>query len=744
MLHRPMRQLAVSVLLIAGACVVTVATWPFFAGTPFFLFFIAAMLGALWGDTRATVLSVALAVVVPALLLPRLHPGAVDAVRLAVFAVLVAAGAWFATTQRARGRTLAQVVARLRDSEERYRRLIADDLTGVYVSTAAGQIADCNQAFADIFGFADVDDARACPAAALYPVPAERERFLAGLREHRRFERAEATFRRRDGTLVHVVQNVVGEFDAAGELVAMHGYMFDVTARRRAEAALAESHAMLRAVIGSAPIVLWALDRDGVFTLSEGKGLDALGLRPGEVVGRSAFDVYRDVPSIVAHTRRALAGEASTEIHAVGLLHFESWYSALRDADGAITGAIGVAIDVTERTRLEAQLRHDQRMKAVGQLAGGIAHDFNNLLTAILGYGDMLLARTTKDHPDHDDLENIQSAARSAAALTRQLLAFSRRQVIQPRSVNLNDVVQEMAALLHRVIGEPVTLVTDLAPDLAPIWADPAQLQQVVLNLAVNARDAMPAGGTLTIMTDNVTLDEAYALRHGIAPVAGAYIRLSVSDTGIGMDAETQARIFEPFFTTKPIGQGTGLGMATVYGVVKQAGGYVWVYSELRRGTVFRIYLPVEREGGRLVAAAPEESRPDVASGTETILLVEDEDSVRRLGCRALRAFGYTVLDAAGAEEALARIREHAGPLDLVITDVVLHGLSGPQLAVALARERPHVPVLFVSGYAEHHLTKQGVLSADVWFLEKPFTASQLAAKVREVLDGPEPRGANP
>ncbi len=731
------RRLAVGVGLVAAAGAITAATWPLLSATPFFVFFAACLLGGHWGTRLSTAVTVTLAIIVAPIVLTWLGLATMRPASVVVFALLSAGGAWTIRSRRAQEARTRGMMEQLRVSEERYRHFFEDDLTGDYVTTPDGAIIDCNRAFARMFGFADLAEAQACHAAELYACPDERDRFLERIRLHGRIEREHAMFVRRDGTRIHTVQNAVGEFDGHGTLVAMHGYLFDITESKRAQAALAQSDAMLRGVVANAPLVLWAVDPAGVFTLSEGKGLEALALVPGQLVGQSLFDVYRDMPAIIEHNRRALAGETVTGVAEVGGTTFETWCSPLRDDTGEVLGAIGVGVDITERTRLEAQLRHDQRMKAIGQLAGGIAHDFNNLLTAILGYTDVLLADRGPDDKWGYELTTIRQAGESAAALTRQLLAFSRRQVIQPKAIILNEVVDEMASLLRRLIGENVHLMTHLCPTLDSVWADPAQLQQVILNLAVNARDAMPGGGTLTIRTDNVVLDEPYAHQHRIAPVPGPYVRLTVSDTGHGMDPETQARIFEPFFTTKAPGKGTGLGMATVYGVVKQSGGYVWAYSELERGTTFKVYLPSQpREAASDVTTdAP---TVDDLTGTETILLVEDEPAVRLLGYRGLREYGYTVIDASTAEEALIRARAHTGIIDLVVTDVVLPGASGAQLVAEFRKEGIQIPALFVSGYAEHHLTNQGVLAPDVLFLEKPFTPSQLARKVRAVLSAPD------
>jgi signal transduction histidine kinase/FixJ family two-component response regulator len=398
-----------------------------------------------------------------------------------------------------------------------------------------------------------------------------------------------------------------------------------------------------------------------------------------------------------------------------------------------------LAQDITERHRLEAallaseaQLRQSQKLEAIGQLAGGVAHDFNNLLTAINGYSALALRRLGEDHPIASYLEEIKKAGDRAANLTRQLLAFGRKQLLQPLSLNLNDIVTDMNKMLKRLIGENIDLVAKLNPALKQIKADPGQVEQVLVNLVVNARDAMPRGGTLTIETANAQLDGAYASKH-IGVIPGSYIMLVVSDTGSGMDQETQARMFEPFFTTKEKGKGTGLGLSTVYGIVRQSGGNVWVYSEPNRGTSFKIFLPqIEAEVGVdgdsvLVSAA--------ARGSETVLLVEDEDTVRNLAAEILKDRGYQVLEANGGEEAIGLCRKHKEPIHLLITDVVMPKMSGKDVAQQLQLIHPETKVLFMSGYTDEAIVHHGIVDADIAFIQKPFSEDALALKIRDVLD---------
>jgi signal transduction histidine kinase/DNA-binding LacI/PurR family transcriptional regulator/ActR/RegA family two-component response regulator len=386
------------------------------------------------------------------------------------------------------------------------------------------------------------------------------------------------------------------------------------------------------------------------------------------------------------------------------------------------------------QANLEAQLRQAQKMEAIGRLAGGIAHDFNNLLLVISGYSDLLLTSLDAGDPvSKEDIEQILHAGERAATLTRQLLAFSRKQVLQPQILNLNSVMTNIEMMLQRLIGEDIRLDILLAPNLAPITADPGQIEQIIVNLVVNARDAMPRGGQLTLATANVVLDQEYA-RHRVGVQAGRYVLLRVSDTGMGMDAETQARIFEPFFTTKPQGKGTGLGLATVFGIVQQSGGHIAVVSAVGQGTSFTIYLPQAAQAVSEIALDWIRPKSSV-SGAETILVVEDDPGVRAVTRRFLEEHGYTVLEASHGLDALRLCQEHPAPIHLLITDVVMPNMSGRELVARLTSTRPNLPVLYVSGYTDSAMVRHGILEASISLLQKPFTADALARKVRELLD---------
>jgi two-component system, cell cycle sensor histidine kinase and response regulator CckA len=383
----------------------------------------------------------------------------------------------------------------------------------------------------------------------------------------------------------------------------------------------------------------------------------------------------------------------------------------------------------------EEQLRQSQKMEAVGLLAGGVAHDFNNLLSVILCYGELAVARLAPDEPLCADIQEMIQAASRAADLTRQLLMFSRQQVLEPKVLDLNEVLVGMEKMLRRLLGADVDLVAQPKATSARVRVDPSSLEQVIMNLAVNARDAMPTGGQLTMETRNVFLDDEYAKLHlGVAP--GPHVMLAISDTGHGIDKLTQSRIFEPFFTTKEKGKGTGLGLSTVFGIVKQSGGSIWVYSEPGRGTTFKVFLPsVDRAKDSLLPVEP----PRILQGHETILLIEDDEQVRVVAASILRNNGYQVIEARNAAEAFKSSLSHAAPIDLLLTDVIMPQLSGPELAKRLAPSRPDMKVLFMSGYTDDSIVRHGVLSAAMSFLAKPITVAALTAKVREVLDSPVP-----
>ena len=402
----------------------------------------------------------------------------------------------------------------------------------------------------------------------------------------------------------------------------------------------------------------------------------------------------------------------------------------VRNNAGEITHVVAIKQDVTERRQLEQQLRQAQKMEAVGLLSGGIAHDFNNLLGVIIGYSEILEERLEQNSDLHKSVEQIKKAGQRAVSLIRQLLAFSRQQVLAPRVLDLNTVVADTEKMLRRVIGEDVELIAALAPELGHVRADQGQIEQVIMNMAVNARDAMPEGGKLIIETMNADLDEEYALRHP-PTVPGKYVMLVMTDTGIGMDEKVRSHIFEPFFTTKELGKGTGLGLSTVYGIVKQSGGYIWVESTLGRGSTFKIYLP------QVADAVPQSQPRDVATsplqGSETILLVEDEEPLRSLTCMTLEQGGYTVLEANGGSQAIEIARQHHGPIHLLLTDMVMPGMNGLAVAQNLMSIRPEMKVIYMSGYT--NFTTRQQLDSEANFLPKPIMRDALLLKLHEVLN---------
>jgi PAS domain S-box-containing protein len=507
--------------------------------------------------------------------------------------------------------------------------------------------------------------------------------------------------------------------------------------RKRAEEKLRESETRSRVLIEQIPAVLWTVDNNLRFTSMLGAGLARLGLKPNELVGTSLPAYFetddKTFPPLAAHSR-AIAGEPATFHVEWKEGSYACHVEPLRSMAGEVQGAVCMALDVTDRKQLEAQFRQAQKMEAIGRLAGGIAHDFNNLLMVIQGYADLLADRLAPGNPLRRNAEQIQAAAQRAAGLTQQLLAFSRKQMLAPKILSIHSVVSDMESILRRLIGEDIVLRVSSSPDTWVVRADRSQIEQVIMNLAVNARDAMPHGGRLTIETANVHLDGSLAHAPAVFE-PGKYVMLAVTDNGSGMDQQTQSHIFEPFFTTKEKGKGTGLGLSTVYGVVKQSGGYIWVYSEPGIGTTFKIYLPCAEEE----KASAERPRSDTdraaTQGSEVVLLVEDENGVRELAREFLQINGYTVIEAPDGATALDLVAHHPQKIHLLMTDVVMPGMSGRQLADRMLELRPDMKVLFMSGYTDQAVVHQGILDPDAVLLQKPFTMAALCSKLREILD---------
>jgi two-component system, cell cycle sensor histidine kinase and response regulator CckA len=549
--------------------------------------------------------------------------------------------------------------------------------------------------------------------------------------------------RKKDGSAIEVETSAHDlVFDNRNARVVL---AHDITERKRSEEALLKHQQRTQFALRAGGIGIWDWDArtekiHWSETLEQIHGLEPFSF-PGTMDAFLECVSLDDREAVRAETARALAERrdaafAYRTVWPDGSTHLivgKGRYA--RDEAGNVVGGVGICIDITERRELETQLLQAQKMDAIGQLAGGIAHDFNNLLTAILGYTE-LLAPVVKNKDRHRrDLEQIRKAATRATVLTRQLLAFSRRQILQTTIVDLNALVTDVAALLSRLIGENIELKLTLDADLGRIKADPGQIEQVVVNLAINARDAMPSGGSLAIHTMNVDVDDQFFRRHGFANEADTtrFVVLIVSDTGCGMDPAVKKRIFEPFFTTKPKGKGTGLGLATVYGIIKQSGGSVWVYAEPGMGATFKIYLPRTEELATVETAT---ALPQaLTAGHETILLVEDEEAVRLLSRALLERQGYRVIEAADAAQAIRLAAEEKTPIGLLVTDVVMPGQTGPELFAYLAPLRPNMQVLYLSGYTDEAIVRRGVLKAGTAFLQKPFTAVALSTKVRELLD---------
>ncbi len=520
-------------------------------------------------------------------------------------------------------------------------------------------------------------------------------------------------------------------------LSSVGGHIALAIERRRSEDALRKNEEMFRLLFSYNPLPTWVIDKESLrflevndaavrqygYSLQEFKSMTSLDLRSEEErVGY--LEQLKQIPNEGLYHGNWKHCKKDGKIIQVETISHELEYGGRRVR-------LVVAQDISERHQLEQQLRQSQKMEAVGRLAGGVAHDFNNLLTVIKGHAELLLNGPAPSEHYTRKIEQIDRAADRATALTRQLLAFSRLQVLQPHVMNLNDVVEEMGRLLPRLIGEDVELVIRRSEDLGAIRADASQMEQVIMNLAVNARDAMPKGGKILIETSNVELDSTYSAMHPIVR-QGRYVLLAVSDSGMGMDAETQARIFEPFFTTKAQGKGTGLGLSTVYGVVKQSGGFIWVYSEVGRGSCFKIYLPRVDQPVERVGAAPFVS--DAPRGTETILLAEDEQDVREVAREFLESGGYTVIEARDGAEALKKVEKHLGAIDLLITDMVMPGMTGQDLTVRLLQARPNIRVLYMSGYSERAAADSTRGDSSMRLLAKPFSRWALLRAVHEIL----------
>jgi len=628
--------------------------------------------------------------------------------------------------------------AALRSSETLKDAVVDASLDGVVTLDEDGRILGFSRAAEHIFGYPRAQVEGRSAFEMLIP-PSVRGRYRGALAHYLAVgrspfvgRRVETTGLRADGA--EFPAELAVSPMAVGKRRLFTAYVRDLTESKRQEASREESERQFRALFEGVGDPMVIADDAGRYVDVNPAACSLHGRDRGELLGRRltefaerGSDLERAWLSLKA--RRRLKGE-----YRLARPNAEAREIEFEITAELLPGRHLVSLrDVTDRKQLEAQFRQAQKMEAVGRLAGGVAHDFNNLLGVITGYGELLLRSLPAGNPQRARAQDILKAAGRAAALTRQLLAFSRRQVLQPRVFDLNSVVADVEDMLHRLIGDHITLATRLDPDLGRVKADPGQIEQVLMNLVVNSRDAMPGGGTITIETGNAELDETYVREHlGARP--GPYVLLKVSDDGAGMDAETQRHIFEPFFTTKKKGQGTGLGLATVYGIVKQSGGYIWVDSALGIGTTVQVFLP--RVADEAEASARPAAEPAVAQrGQETVLLVENEEMLRSMMREVLESNGYHVLEAGSGDQALSVGEQFQGPIHLVLTDIIMPGLSGPEAARRLLEARPDLRILFTSGYPDEALGREGTLEGGFPFLAKPFTHEALGHKVREVLD---------
>jgi two-component system cell cycle sensor histidine kinase/response regulator CckA len=626
----------------------------------------------------------------------------------------------------------------LRQSEEKYRMLVENSLQGLVIIQNE-RIVFCNNAFADICGYT-IEELMSLTDTKSLLHPDDREIVVS--RHHKRLSGIQVPRRyqyrivRKDGA-ARWLEAYASLINYNGKLAIQTVHM-DVTEWKEAEKALIESKEYYNQIINCIGDPLFVKNREHQFVMVNDALCAFSGMQRKDLLGTNLFDVMPE--SLAAYLRKheeAVLKTGSENISEDILKDSQgndrvvmTKKSLLTDKDGQ-KQIVGVVRDITEHKNLETQLLQAQKMEAIGILAGGVAHDFNNLLNVINGYSELLLEDLEKGHPAREDIKQIHQAGQRAANLTSQLLAFSRKQILQAVTLDLNSVISQMSTMLRRLIREDIEFEFLAHPDLQPIHADPVQIQQMIMNLAVNARDAMPTGGKLTIETANVDFDETYIREHPVAK-PGKYTMMAISDNGVGMEEDTKEHLFEPFYTTKERGKGTGLGLATVYGVVKQSNGFIWVYSEPGKGTTFKIYFP-GKEGG--IKSATAQRTESGFRGTETILMVEDETAVRTLACRILKDRGYKVLEAMEGTEALRLAKEYSGEIHMVITDVIMPGSGGARLVAGLEAERPGIKALYISGYTDNAIVHHGILDSNVAFLQKPFTVEGLARKVRDVLD---------
>ncbi len=634
-----------------------------------------------------------------------------------------------------------QALLELKHSEERFRSLLENALDIITIIGENGSIRYASPAVERVLGYTPEELAEAKLADMVHPEDFQPAwTALTGLGEGGAAGTLECRVRTKEGlwrVLEAIGRRLMSDPNISGFVVNAR----DVTERKFAESRLGEVNDRLQTIIQTSPLGICVFDLKGEVQGWNKAAEQILGWPEAEVLGRE-FPLLNDpeFPHIVERLRLARLGvnpgmlETRCHTRDGSVIDVNIWPELLKDEHGAFTGMICLIADVTERRRLEDQFRQAQKMEAIGRLAGGVAHDFNNLLTVITGYSQTVMNRLPAASQSVTDLQEVLRASDRAASLTRQLLALSRRQVVELTVLDMNALVADMERMLQRIIGEDVTLITELGANIGPVLGDRSQLELVLLNLAINARDAMPEGGRLTIQTNETILSHADVPPRRSAPLSGRCIMLSVTDTGTGMDAQTSAQIFEPFFTTKEAGKGTGLGLSTSYGIVRQHGGDIWVYTEIGEGTTFKVYLPVAGTAGPKVLHLPSEERPQAACSA-TILLVEDDPSVANVMRDTLELHGFKVLASNEAQDALEMARAYPDQIHLLLSDLVLHSKHGVELARQIRQTRPDIRVLFVSGYTSSALTDRSVLDGSVAFLEKPFAPEVLAAKVREVLN---------
>ena len=626
-------------------------------------------------------------------------------------------------------------------SEERYRVLFARNVAGVFRASLDGHLLDVNETYARMFGYGGRGEARPHKFQETLAVEADYERLRERLTGQKSINNIELQLRRQDGNFFWALASATLMEDIP-EAPFIEGTLLDITEWKRADEALRQSENRFRAMVEKSTDAISLVDAQGKVLYSSHAISPIFGYSLEERKGKNIFELVH--PEDIGETRplfkKLLQSPFTSVSTQIRYQHKDGtwrWIEALGTNLLEETSVKAVVInyrDISERRQLLEQLFQAQKMEAVGRLAGGVAHDFNNLLTAILGYSDMMLEKLPRNSLLRRYTSEIKKAGERAASLTRQLLAFSRLQVMAPQVLDLNAVISDMEKILRRVMGEDIILATVAGATHSRIKADPAQIEQVILNLAINARDAMPRGGDLTLRTSGVTVEEGFAAE-GVRVQRGAYVALEVTDTGCGMDPETRARAFEPFFTTKEKGKGTGLGLSTVYGIVKQSGGYIWLDSDPGRGTTFRIYLPSVDEAAGPAKYSETAARP--RHGNETILLVEDEGSVRDLLRRVLHSKGYEILEAKNGPEALEVCMNWRQPIHLTLTDIVMPQMNGRELAHRVGELHPETKVLYMTGYAGNRVGGTEVLDEDARFIQKPFSADALADKIRSVLDAP-------